>query len=594
MVDRGQAGWLRQYGVKTHLIQSFEDVEEFMRWLGNRRDRLGCDTECEGLHPEQDRIRLIQFGDLHDGWAIPWDDYRGVVREVFAKYTGRYVFHNSKYDIRMIHHWSDIRVPWDRVDDTMTMAHLVNPLRPKGLKPLAAMYVDPEAVASQVQLHDAMNRERWNWKTVPLDFPWYWIYAALDPVLTCHIWNEMHEEVERSYSKPYEIEMGATRELAQMEANGMRVNLDYCQEQYDRLKGFANQGRAWLNDTCGITGISAPQLISYFREQGVQLLDKKTNAGFQAMDKEVLEAIDHPVAKMVLKIKRAEKLAEPYFRHFLDSADENDRVHPNVWSMGARTGRSSITDPALQTLPKRDTLVRTAFIPEDGNALVSVDYHQVEARLMAYFSGDEGLRHAFDSGDFFCNLASGAYGKKVEKHDLERKLIKTFMYGTMYGAGIATLSKNAGIPEEHMRDVSDKMAKQYPGIHKFQERLARIGEERLRTEGIAYVRTPTGRRLVADPDKIYTLTNYLIQGHAAELLKMAMVRVHTLCDERFGAGTVHLLIPIHDEIVSECPVEIAQQVSDTIEEAMAYPSYTPALTADGAWNAENWGKLTEE
>lgn len=595
MIGRGESGYLREYGVQTHLVQSYEDVQGFFRWLGQRRDRLGCDTECEGLRPEQDRIRLIQFGDLHDGWAIPWDDYRGVAREVFQRYDGRYVFHNSKYDIRMIHHWSDIRVPWDRVDDTMTMAHLVDPLRPKGLKPLAARWVDPEAIASQTMLHDAMARERWDWKTVPMDYPWYWIYAALDPVLTCHIWQDLHESVENSYAKPYEIEMGATRELSRMEANGMRVDLDYCQSKYDELKGFADKGRQWLVDECGITGISAPQLISYFRQQGVQLIDKQTASGNQAMDKEVLEAIDHPVATMILRIKRAEKLAEPYFRHFLSSADENSRVHPNVWSMGARTGRSSITDPALQTLPKRDTIVRNAFVPDEGNALVSVDYHQVEARLMAFFSGSRSMQEAFLEGDFFCNLAQKVFQKpKVEKHDIERKLVKGVCYGKLYGAGVSKMAETAGVPYAQMEHAAHVFDSEYPEVARFQAMVEQIGMERERDEEVAYIKTPTGRRLVADEGKVYTLVNYLIQGHAAELLKMAMVRVQTECDQKFGVDTVRLLIPIHDEIVSECPRDIAPEVTSVIEEAMAWHEYTPELLADGAWSDKSWGILTEE
>jgi DNA polymerase-1 len=597
MVNRGEAGYLREFGVQTHFVRTLDDVNDFKRWLGQQRagDVLGCDTECEGLQPEKSRVRLVQFGDLHDGWALPWDDWRGVIREVFATYNDTdYVFHNSKYDAREIQQWSDIRVPWARMHDTMTMAHLVDPQRPKGLKPLAARLVDPEAVASQRIMHDAMNNNHWDWKTIPIDFQWYWVYAALDPVLTCHIYQDLAPAVFSRYSKPYEIERGATRCLAEMEATGMRVDLDYSRQQYDKLTGFAQQGRQWLKDNCGIDGMSSQQMIKYFQAQGVAIPDKQTASGAQAMDKEVLEGLHHPVADLILKIKRAEKLAEPYFANFLRDADNNSRVHPNVWSMGARTGRMSITDPALQTLPKRDTLVRSAFIPDEGNALVSVDYHQVEARLMAHFSGDKGLQGAFSEGDFFCNLATGAYGHKVEKHDMERKLIKTFMYGTMYGAGVAKLSKSAQIPEAQMQEVSDKMAAQYPGIRAFQKKIEAVGMARLNAEGEAYVLTPTGRRLVADPDKVYTLTNYLIQGHAAELLKTAMVRVKTMCDQQYGPGVVKMLVPIHDEVVSECPKAIAPEVTKTIEDAMAYHQYTPNLLAEGEWNADNWGALTEE
>lgn len=205
------------------------------------------------------------------------------------------------------------------------------------------------------------------------------------------------------------------------------------------------------------------------------------------------------------------------------------------------------------------------------------------------------MQEAFLEGDFFCNLAQKVFQKpKVEKHDIERKLVKGVCYGKLYGAGVSKMAETAGVPYAQMEHAAHVFDSEYPEVARFQAMVEQIGMERERDEEVAYIKTPTGRRLVADEGKVYTLVNYLIQGHAAELLKMAMVRVQTECDQKFGVDTVRLLIPIHDEIVSECPRDIAPEVTSVIEEAMAWHEYTPELLADGAWSDKSWGILTEE
>ena len=575
--------------VNLRLVRNVEDAMEFKRWLGQTRPVLGVDTETGGFHHWRDPLRLIQFGDLDTGWAIPWERWSGVALEALNEYEEPIVLHNSPFDSRFITHHAgpDLkRWKWEWTNDTMTMAHLLDPLRPKGLKPLGALHVDAKAVAAQTMLDEAMAENKWTWATVPIDFPYYWIYAAMDPVLTCHLHEKFKPHVPREV---YDLEMNTLRVVTNMMLKGARVDLDYCMTKQRELMTWVSQARVWLADTYGITNATSnPQVIKALQDMGVELLPKYTKGGAQSLDKEVLEAAsDHPIAKYVLAIRKAEKNVGPYFRNFIELADV-DVLHPTIWSMGTRTARMSITDPALQTLPRKDPTVRNAFIPRDGNTLVSCDYDQIEARLCAHFAQDEGMIHAFEGeDDFFYSLASRIYGRdpsQILKE--ERQLTKNTTYGKIYGAGAPKMAQIAKVPLPVMEAVVNAFDTQFPGVRRLQREINATANQRLQAEGVAYINTPMGRKLIADDSKEYTLTNYLIQSHAAEILKKALVTL-----DAAGLGE-YMILPVHDEIVFDIPSDAVEEALPIIRDSMSnLTDYAVPITAtpeiiEGAWGSK--------
>jgi DNA polymerase-1 len=572
--------------VQLKYVSSFDDLCEFMRWIGERRSVLGVDTETGGFHAEQHRLRLAQFGDLNTGWAIPWEKWSGAVTEVIEMYDGQMVLHNSKFDARFISHHGNIKWPWHKTNDTMTMAHLLDPQRPKGLKPLSAMLIDPKAALAQRLLDDGMTDHRWTWDTVPLDYPYYWIYAAMDPVLTCHMYEKMWPQIRDQYAGVYDLEMGVTRVIAGMEARGARVNLEYCVRTTDQLRTWAASARNWLSTEYGIHRMTDLELLKFFQANSVPMLRKMTSSGSrQALDKEVLSSIDHPVAKTVLQIRKAEKNVGPYFSNFIELADKNNRVHPNIWTMGTRTARMSITTPALQTLPRKDPTVRTAFVPSDDSVLITCDYDQIEARLTAHFSEDDGLIHAFDGpDDFFCTLASQIFGEPISKKDPRRSLTKNTIYGKIYGAGPPKMAQTAGVPLEVMEGVVRALDTTFPGILLLQRRIGAMARSRIARDGVASIKTPMGRRLVADDGKDYTLMNYLIQSHAAEILKKKIVELDTVIPGM-------MILPVHDELVFDVPRDGAEDVQRLIETTMAdHTNYRVPITASSDLLTADWGQ----
>ena len=443
--------------VKLDVLHSSSQIPELFEWLSRRREVLGIDTETGGFDHIRDPLRMVQLGDLHQGWAIPWERWSGVAVEILRRYQGPLVLHNSPFDIKFLQRNAPEidRWPWDRTNDTLTIAHLINPLRSKNLKAFAAVHVDPSAASAARSLEDAKAANKWTWATVPWNLREYWGYAAMDPVLTCHIFDRFKAQTINGGSREaYGIEMGTLRVVTNMMRKGALVDLQYCQEQVNTLGDYAAEIRGYLAQTYKINSVwSSDRFEGAFDAAGADVPLKLTAGGKQSWDKEVLESINHDLARYILGVRKIEKQLGPYFSNFQRMADSGDRVHPTIWSMGTRTGRQTVTDPALQTLPKKDPTIRGAFIPAPGYVLITIDADQIEARLAAHFSGDRGMIEAFSGeDDFFVAMAKQIFQDQLlQKVDPRRQLTKNTIYGGIYGAGPAKMAATSRVSLDQMQ-----------------------------------------------------------------------------------------------------------------------------------------------
>lgn len=574
--------------VKLHFVESTDDIAAFMSWLGERRTIMAIDSETSGFNAraKNAKLRLWQFGDHVHGWAIDVERWRGLPQEVLTKYEGDLVAHNAPFEAKWSAEHLKVKLPWSRMHDTMTAAHILNPLRPKGLKPLAAKLVDARAIGAQRQLDEGMATNKWDWATVPTTYRPYWAYGALDTVLTCHVADAVLPDVLSGFRESYELEMGTLAVVTSMMIKGARINPEYCNSKTAELMAWNAEARAWLTATYGIkNATSNAQVIAVLQSEGIEFTER-TPAGQWKLDKDVLRSIDHPIARYVLAIRKIEKNVQPYFRNFLEMMDEDEVLHPSIWSCGTRTGRMSITEPALQTLPRRDPTVRTAFRPREGNALITIDADQIEARLMAHFSGDQGLIDAFHAdADFFCVIASTIYGQDILKGMPQRDLTKNAFYGKMYGAGVPKLALTAGVPYEVMDEVNSALDGRFPGILDTQRRINADARGQTSRGQHPYVTTPVGRRLYCDEGKDYALLNYLIQGHAAEIFKRG------LCDLAAAGLEDYLILPVHDEVVADVPKDQAPEVLRLMEQTLNnFEDYTVPITWGGDILDSDWGQ----
>lgn len=601
-------------GVQVHLVDSVEKAHEFIRWLGERRplNALAIDTETgelpgnerqDALSPWHGRLRLVQVGDSMQGWSIPWEEWSGVFYEAMDKFDGPIVCHNIAFEAR----WFDIQsrwsIPWERAHDTMIMAHLIDPLGSGALKRLASVYVDAKSANLQDTLSTELAKNGWTWGTVPVNFDPYWAYGAFDPVITMRIFEQFYEKCGpgKPYHMPYEIEMGVRKVVTRMEINGARVDLDYSKKKYEELIDYTERVKTWAATQYAGTKITSnAQLVRLFESLGA-VITETTPSGQKSASKDQIQrlAIEgndevRHLAETILKQRKADKLATTYFQNFMDKSI-GGILHPSVKTLGARTGRMSITDPALQTLPSNENTVRKAFIPKDeDHVIVASDLDQVEFRLTAALSEDPQLINLFleadrTGGDAFTAIMRDIYqDPTATKSDPRRKLVKGVVYGKLYGAGVAKMALTAGVPEGQMRAVVDAFDDSYPGVKRLQKSIEDIGMRRLHAEGQGYVYTKTGRRLPCDDDRVYSLTNYLVQSSAAEVFKMNLIKLDQ------ADLTELLIVPVHDEIVLQAPKAEVEEVMQTVKECMTTTEgWAVPLTAGVDGPFKNWGEKYE-
>jgi DNA polymerase-1 len=596
--------------VKLDLVDSVEKAGEFLTWLGQRRpmNAIAIDTETGELpgnpkdhafSPWHGKLRLVQVGDGEHGWSIPWDEWSGVFYQAMDKFDGPIVCHNIAFEARWFAVQSRWDLPWHNAHDTMLMAQIINPLESAALKRLTAQYVDPRAAQLQAHLDEEMHKNGWTWGTVPTSFQPYWAYGALDTVLTMRIFEKMWEKCgpDGPYSRAYELEMATRKIVTRMELNGARIDLDYSKKKFDELTTYTEQVKDWAKTNYnGLSITSNMQLVRQFETLGAEFTEF-TATGQKSATKDQLKllAIDGPpevqnLAKTVLSQRKADKLANTYFKNFIEG-NINGIMHPSVRTMGARTGRMSITDPALQTLPKGDDTVRRAFIPkDDDHVIVTSDLDQVEFRMFSSMSQDENLISLFNLADATGSDPFTEIGREIyqdptmQRSDKRRNLIKGVIYGRLYGAGVDKQAITAGVAKSQMKAVSDAFDVRFPGMAMFQRQIDDLGQRRLRSEGQGYVQTWTGRRIPCDDDRTYTLVNYLIQGGAAEVFKSNLIKLDQ------ADLTELLIVPVHDEIVLNAPRNQVEEIMQTVKECMTTTEgWAVPLTSGIDGPLETWG-----
>lgn len=567
-------------GVQFHLVETWEEAGAFIEWLCESRDVLAVDTETGGLEWWDKDLRLVQFGDDMSGWAIPWDRWPGLVHEAFARHTGDFVMHNAKFDIHFLEN-NGVDVPRHRVHDTMLLAYLHDNTTSNALKRMTSRMLGVSSTAGEMALKDTMRKAKWTWETVPVQLPVYWQYACLDTVLTSRLFH--HPEIySLTTDNVYDLELGVMSLALDMETRGCRIDTEYVTAKKAELETVVDAAfeEAHLLHGPGINLFSNQQMIELLLRSGATLT-KRTDKGQLALDEEVLLGLSsHPVAELVLRARSAKKIISTYFNKLTDT-----RARPSINQVGAaKTGRMSVTTPPLQTLP-RGRVVRDAFIPSEEHSLVMADYDQIELRLMAHFAGEEEMIKAiWDGIDLHTRTAQLVYrDDSLEKDDPRRQVAKNSNFAKIYGAGIATFAATAGISIAEAERFLAGYDAAFPGVRRFQMEVDRTARSRA-VDGATWVTTPIGRKQRCDLDSTYKLTNYLIQGTAADVLKQKMLEL-----DAAGVGEF-MILPVHDEIVFDVPNDVLDDVVRVIEDIMPDTTqFSVPLSVEASVTDDRWG-----
>lgn len=585
-----EPGWLVD-NVPLTRVDTLDKLDECRRWAGERRETpLFADTESGGLDPHRHRHRLSQLGDMWHGWAFP-PAWFGAFNEIVRRHGGLIGFHNSPYDWRVLKVHQGIEPAWERTEDSNLLCRLGNSADKADLKGQAVKKVDPLAAQAQAELKYSMRRNGWTWDTVPDEWEPYWRYAALDPVLTAHLW-QLHAPVRARYSWAYDLERATARICTNMMMNGMLLDAPYVTERIREITQYVEHARAWLADAHGVTNVNSnAQVAAAFEAAGIPLTIR-TEHDNPSFDKDALKTYrfmypdDAALIDAITWCRKGESLVSRYLEKFLAMAGPDGVVHYTIHSCQARTTRMSITDPPMQTFDRDVPFVRGSFRPRPGHVFITIDADQIEARLAAHFSRDANMIAEFRRCDaeglkFFIEMASKVYREKITKRDPRYTWVKNATYAQIYGSGLAKAAATAGVPTIEMEDAYNGLAELYPNVKRLMNRLI----WRAKDSGVPSVRIIDGRDLRVDPGHEYALLNTLIQGSAAVIMKKGLVDL-----DAAGFGP-YLRLVVHDEVMIEAPQEWAKDMLAEAERILTdTTNFAVPITWHGDILEERWVK----
>jgi len=393
--------------------------------------------------------------------------------------------------------------------------------------------------------------------------------AVLTPLLEDHALAPLYRD----------IELPLIRVLADMERDGVRVDLARFAHLAAEFRQELAAVERRIHEAAGLDFNiqSTPQLRHVLFEKLQLPVLKKTKTGPSA-DAEVLEelaAMGHEVPRLLMEYREIAKLLSTYLESLPRAVDPaTGRIHTSFNQIGAATGRLSSNDPNLQNIPVRTArgeAIRRGFIPADGCRFVVADYSQIELRLLAHLSGDEAFVQAFRAGgDIHRQTAAVIFGVALEAVTADQRArAKTINFATLYGQGAHALSRQLGISREEAKRFIDAYFERFAGVRRFLDEAVRRAREK------GYAETIFGRRRYIPElaDRNFnirsfgerTATNSPIQGSAADLMKVAMVRVADALRPMQGA---RLLLQVHDELVLEAPAGMADDVAALVRRHM--------------------------
>jgi DNA polymerase I len=398
-----------------------------------------------------------------------------------------------------------------------------------------------------------------------------------------------------------ELEMPLVPVLAAMEERGIKVDIGGLSrlemQLMQDLKAIERQVYQLAGHEFNIG--SPRQLGKVLFEEMKLARGKRTKTGYSTSADVLNElAPNSDVVREVLRYRELTKLCNTYLEPLrLAAHEKTHRVHATFNQTGAATGRLSTSDPNLQNIPIRTELgkrIRSAFVSESGNVLVSADYSQIELRVLAHLSGDEELAEAFRRGeDIHARTAAAILRKDIaDVKPEDRRLAKVVNYGLVYGMGDHGLSSRADIPIEQARAFLEEYMARFAGVARWRDQTI----EQARQDG--YVRTISGRvrptpgiadpsRAVAEATKRYAI-NAPVQGSAADIIKSAMLKLEERVSGRgFGTG---MILQVHDELVFEVPEVKLEEAREMIRTEMesAWSLTVPLVVETGA--GRSWGE----
>ncbi len=526
---------------------------------------------------------------------LPWEAVRAALQTAFANPKITKVAHNASYDLAMLAR-NGLQVATDPAPgvehgliDTMVAEFLIDPgSRGLGLKDLAWTRLKIEMTPISALIGSGKGQITMD--QVPAATAA--AYACADAAVTLRLADVLLPELAERGLIPLfrDIEMPLVPVLVAMESAGVKLDVPFLAQMSVDLTKRLHEIEREIQQIAGYAfNINSTQQLSdvLFGKLGLPTEGlKRTQAGGYSTAADVLESLRgrHEIIDLILMQRQLSKLLNTYVNALPGMVNpRTGRLHTSFNQTGAETGRISSSNPNLQNIPVRTELgreIRRAFVAETGWKLLSADYSQVELRILAHISGDEYLLAAFARGeDIHASAAAKVYGIPLSQVTKEQRAVAKMMnFATSYGVTAYGLAQRTGLSRSEAEQFMQRYFATYPGVKRYIEETKRLAREQ------GYVETLLGRRRYfpvlrtqatgAQANAIRQAAeraaiNHPIQGTAADIIKIAMIRLYRALNA--GGYRARIILQVHDELVLEVPedelIPVAQLVKDTMEGA---------------------------
>lgn len=590
------------------LVDSDESIDQLVNKL-MKYPEVCFDTETTCIDANDCELVGLSFSVTpHQAYYIPFpQEQENCCKKLerfaslFEKKDITWVGQNLKYDILVLK-WYGYELK-GKTFDTMLAHYVIDPDGKRSMDMLSAQFLSYEPVPIE-ELIGKKGKNQGNMKDVAIEK--IKDYAAEDADITLqlkHVFTPLlkEKEVEKVFC---EVENPLVKVLADMEFEGIKVDVDFLRDYSKTLEAEAKKSEESVYEQAGVRfNLSSP------RQLGEVLFDKlkldpkarKTKSGQYATGEDVLLKLSHQskIVEDILSYRELTKLRSTYVDALPEMINrKTGRVHTSYAQAVAVTGRLSSNNPNLQNIPvrtERGREIRKAFIPRDkDHVLLSADYSQIELRIVAAISGDPAMCEAFRLGkDIHTATAARVYGiDEAEVTKEQRYKAKSVNFGIIYGQGAFGLADNLGISRSEAKTIIENYKKQFANIQRYMDDTINFAREQ------GFVKTLMGRkRWLKDINSAnFTVRGFAernainspIQGTAADMIKMAMIRIHEVFREKNFRSK--MVLQVHDELVFDAVAEEAEIIQpiilDCMRNAMILPNGVPVEAEIGA--GENW------
>ena len=582
------------------LIQDAAAIDQVLNLF--MQENVFCfDTETTGLDPLTDRvIGLALSAQKGKGFYVPIQSDQDLIKfKPLFEQTSIKIAQNLKFDLQMLRRYGiEVKPPYF---DTMLAHYLLEPDKRHGMDELSKQYLQYEPVSIEALIG---KKGKGQLTMDQVDVQVLKDYAAEDADVTYQLYEVLKPMIENDQANAVfqTVELPLIPVLADMEHEGIKVDASFLKAYSVELNQEVKAIEQRIYEQAGeVFNIASPLQLGKILFEKLQLDEKakKTKTGQYQTGEDVLIKLSskHSIVQDILDFRGLQKLKSTY----VDALPElihplTHRVHTTFNQAVAATGRLSSTNPNLQNIPIRTARgreVRKAFIARDAeHVILSADYSQIELRVIASMSEDPGMMEAFNQGiDIHTATAAKVFGVPVESVTKEQRYkAKSVNFGLIYGQGAFGLAENLGISRTEAKQIIDQYFEQFPGIRQYMDKAI----EGARSNG--FVSTLLGRkrylrdihsanatvRSFAERNAI----NAPIQGTAADMIKLAMIKIHQQIKSQQLKSK--LILQVHDELLLDVHVSELEQVKQLVLTEMqnALPLKVPVVAEYGV--GQNW------